>query len=108
MLQRLLDRDRFKLLVRRISERPARRGQNQSTNSIFSIRDWAFGVGRSPFSSIETLEDRVVLAIDGKNLHSFLLRLPHHNLAGHYEDFLAPHREIFSRLNRRQRRLQSS
>ena len=44
-----------------------------------------------------------MLAIDRKHLDVFLSRGTHHDLSRHHENFLARHRQILPRLNRRQR-----
>jgi hypothetical protein len=47
-----------------------------------------------------------VLAIHGQNVHAVIARFAHHDLACHYQNFLARHREIFSGFNRGERRSQ--
>ncbi len=56
--------------------------------------------------AVETLEDRRVLAVHGQDAHAVFPRLVHHDFAGHDEDFLRGHGDVFPGANRRQRRLQ--
>ena len=59
-------------------------------------------------AAFEALEDGVVLAVHGQDAHAFTRRRrAHDGFARHDEDFLARHREVVARLNRRQRRSQS-
>src|SRR5205085_583439 len=100
MPQRLLDSDRFELLVRRVPKRPPRRRQNQPPHVAFFIGRWTFSL------RIEALKDRIVLAIDRQYLNTLLPRRAHHDLPRHHQNLLARHREILPCLNFRQRRPQ--
>ena len=62
--------------------------------------DWRFAV--------ETLKNGRVFAVDRQNAHAMLARFAHDDFAGHDENFLRGHGDVFARANRRQRRLQSS
>jgi hypothetical protein len=54
--------------------------------------------------AFQTLKNRVVFAVHRQNMHAVLTRFAHHDLACHYENFLACHREILSGFNRSERR----
>jgi len=50
--------------------------------------------------ALETLENGVVLGIDGKHLHPLAPRRRHDSLAGHDKNLLARHGDVFARLDR--------
>ena len=93
----------FEFARRRFAERPAGCGQDMSradTSSESSDSDLN--------AAVQALKDRVVLAIDRQDLHTSLSRCVHHDLASHDQDLFARDRQIFSRLDRRQRRSKSA
>src|SRR6266576_5841914 len=123
MFERLLRRDRIEFIARQFPKWSTGRGKNNAPyignvqRPTVCIRCWmfdcllakAFGVVRWTFSAFkklafQTLKNRVVFAVHWQNMHAVLTRFAHHDLACHYENFLARHREILSSFNRSERR----
>ncbi len=94
MLQRLLDRDTGEIFERRLPEWPARGGQDQAPNRL----GWA---------AVEALENRRMFAVHWQHVHAVLACLGHDDFAGHDEDFLGGHGDIFPGPNCGECRLQS-
>ena len=57
--------------------------------------------------AVQALENRRVLAIHRQHAHAVLARLAHDDFAGHDQDLLGCHRDVFAGANGRQRRMQS-
>ncbi len=79
---------------RQLAERSARRGENNPLD----------GLARPPF---DTLEDRVVLAVDRQQTHAVLAHRASHDLAGDDQHFLIGEGDILAGLDRSERRRQT-
>src|SRR6266487_240436 len=106
MLERLLRRDRIEFIAGQFTKWSTGCGENNATN--ISGLKWGSGLSAAIFRgteappTLQTLKNRVVLAVHRQNMHIVLTRFAHHDFACHYQNFLARDREIFSGFNRGQ------
>src|SRR6266567_8011476 len=97
MLERLLRRDRIEFIAGQFTKWSTGCGENDATNiSGLKCGSAAIFQGTKAPPTLQTLKNRVVLAVHRQNVHIVLKRFAHHDFACHYQNFLARDREIFS------------